>query len=170
VDETREVWMPVPDYEGLYEVSNLGRVRSHKGSKPTIMKGGRGTCKMGYLRVTLRDAATVASARYIHILVLEAFVGPRPHGMLGLHDDGNVDNCRLSNLSWGTAAQNAQDRIRHGRVFTGSRNPNGRLTFEQIRAIRANYFSGRAKQTTLARQFGVSQAHISRIILKKSWS
>jgi hypothetical protein len=170
MSDQREVWLPIPEYEGLYEVSDLGRVRSFKKLGPQILKGGPSTCSMKYVRVTLRSADHVASVRYVHTLVLEVFRGPRPAGMFGLHNDGNVSNCKLANLRWGTPAENTQDRIRHGRLFNGASNPNGRLSAAQVSKIRSEYHSGRAKQTALAAAYGVSQAHISRIILKHSWS
>lgn len=168
-DSGREVWLPVRGYEGLYEVSNLGRVRSHKSGSPRILKGGPGTTPMRYLRVTLRDQANVQSVRYIHTMVLEAFVGPRPTGLLALHRDGSVANCRLSNLRWGTAAENSADRVRHGHHFSGQRNPNSKLTSRQIKKIRSDYAAGRQKQPALAARYGVSQAHVSRIILNQTW-
>lgn len=165
-----EVWLPIPNYEGLYEVSNFGRIISHKSGKPKLLKGGPGTCPMRYRRVTLRDTNGCPSVRYIHIVVLETFIGPRPAGMWGLHDDGVVENCRLDNLHWGTPAENSADRVRHGRTFVGEHNPNQRLTHREVAAIRAAYRGRAVRQRDLARRFGVSQAHISRIILKASWS
>lgn len=169
-DRLRERWVAVAGYEGLYEVSDHGRVRSFKNGVVRILKGGPSTCLMRYRRVTLRDKNNAASARYVHTLVLEAFEGPRPAGKLGLHKDGCVDNCALSNLYWGTHQQNADDRIRHGRSFAGRRNPNAVLSERQVASIRRDYSRGTADQVNLARQFGVSQAHISRIILNHSWS
>ena len=52
--------------------------------------------------------------RYVHHLVLEAFVGPRPEGMKGLHRDDDPHNNNVSNLYWGTMRDNALDRVRNG--------------------------------------------------------
>lgn len=52
------------------------------------------------------------TVRYVHHLVLEAFVGPRPPGMEACHFDGNAQNNRLENLRWGTSAENKADAIR----------------------------------------------------------
>jgi hypothetical protein len=52
---------------------------------------------------------------FVHILLLENFVGPRPDGFLGLHKDGNKDNNFLENLYWGSPSDNMKDRERHGR-------------------------------------------------------
>lgn len=53
--------------------------------------------------------------RYVHVLVLETFVGPRPEGYKGLHRDDDPHNNHVSNLYWGTLSDNAFDRVRNGR-------------------------------------------------------
>src|SRR5581483_332415 len=116
---TCEVWVPVPGYEGIYEVSDLGRVavlagRDARGwrRKAALLRPWERS-KGHYLCVTLCRDATEAK-RYVHELVLEAFDGPRPEGNHGRHLDGDHLNNRLENLAWGTPAQNAWDRIRYG--------------------------------------------------------
>jgi len=76
--------------------------------------------KDGYLRVNLyngsRESMTTGK---IHVLMLEAFVGSRPEGLLGLHRNGqNTDN-RVENLYWGTPTENVADAIRHGTYRNG---------------------------------------------------
>lgn len=94
-----------------YEVSNLGRVRSHKGREPRVLR----PCVNGHgyhnqtLWVAGQPVFTTA-----HVLVMEAFVGPRPDGMQVRHLDGNPANNALSNLAYGTPAENMQDKRRHG--------------------------------------------------------
>lgn len=129
-----EIWKPIPGYEGQYEVSDQGRVRSldrtlttklgyqrrHKGHmiNPRLSR-------RGYLRVSL----TKKKDHYMHRLVLLAFTGPRPEGMECLHDDGNPLNNNLKNLRWGTPSENAYDRVRHGTHSLASRThcPRGHL-------------------------------------------
>lgn len=116
-----ESWLPVPGYEGLYEVSELGAVRSMRRTiaSPRCVRRYAGvllrpsTSPSGYLRVRLsRDG--VSKSRTIHSLVLEAFVGPRPEGMVACHrDDDKANNSRV-NLRWDTASANAVDRVRNG--------------------------------------------------------
>lgn len=125
----QEQWRPVVGYEGLYEVSDLGHVRSldrtvrspnRWGGVTEYRRPGRvlapkhktvGTHR--YAIVTLsRDG--VPTTRSVHVLVLEAWVSPRPAGAWGRHGPAGLgDNGRV-NLSWGTPAENAQDRIRDG--------------------------------------------------------
>jgi hypothetical protein len=106
-----EEWRTVanaPDYE----VSNLGRVRSHKFRPARILR----PCvnPNGYHNHTLRaDGRSIYTTA--HVLVMEAFVGPRPPGMVVRHWDDNKDNNALSNLLYGTQADNIHDAIRNGR-------------------------------------------------------
>ena len=115
-----EEWRPVVGYEGLYEVSDAGRVRSLSREVRT----GRGTRMVdgrilspargvgGYPVVSLSNGG--ARVRPVHRLVLEAFVGPRPAGTECCHGDGDPENNRLSNLRWDTHESNMDDQRRHG--------------------------------------------------------
>jgi len=101
----------------------------------------------------------------VHRLVLEAFVGPRPPGMQCRHLNGDRTDSRLLNLAWGTARENAADRIRHGTQSRGERQPAAKLTDSLVREIR------RSPQSTthLASQFGVSPDIIRKVRLRRLW-
>lgn len=116
-DPTTETWRPIPDHEG-YEASDHGRIRSVD-RIVTCSDGRRVPCpgkvltpargRNGHLYVGVNGRT-----RYVHQLVLEAFVGPRPAGTIGLHwNDIPADN-RPVNLRWGTHADNARDKVRNG--------------------------------------------------------
>lgn len=110
---TAEEWRTVviaPDYE----VSNLGRVRSYKGRNPRILRPGVNSAGAGYHTHTLFEAGRPIFT-YAHTLVAAAFMGPRPVGMDIRHLDGDSRNNRADNLSYGTRAENMQDKRRHGR-------------------------------------------------------
>ena len=162
---TTEVWRVVRG-ASLYEVSDLGRFR--RGSR--VHSPSRNACSMGYLRVTLRYDDGRKTTAYLHHLVLEHFLSPRPEGMLALHRDGDVLNCRAENLYWGTYEDNSRDRIAHGRSGKGSTNPNAALEPAHVENIRRLYASGGFRQIDLAGMYGVRQAHISRIVRRTSWS
>jgi hypothetical protein len=115
----RELWAPVPGYEGSYEVSNLGGVRSL--SRITVNGGGAVRVvngqplspfpdRDGYLQVNLSRRT-----HKVHRLVLQAFVGPCPPGMECLHDNDVKTDNHLENLSWGTSSANKFDAVRNGR-------------------------------------------------------
>jgi hypothetical protein len=117
-----EHWRPVYGWEGLYEVSDLGRVRSldrwvvhHDGRRvwyPSLHVGLR-MGPQGYLRVLL---CRNSSSKWIHVhrVVLEAFAGLRPPGLMACHGNGDPLDNSLVNLRWDTMSSNAQDSVRHG--------------------------------------------------------
>lgn len=117
-----ETWKAIPEWEGYYEVSDHGRVRSVGRSLPRIngrplnlrskiLKGSLN--QNGYVIVALnRDNRKVG--RGVHRLVLLAFVGPAPAGTEACHFDGNPANNRIDNLRWDTRSGNTYDRVRHG--------------------------------------------------------
>lgn len=104
-----ERWLPVVGHEG-YEVSDYGRVRGPKGLRPIYAKSHRPVQRV-----------YVGKVRYVHHLVLEAFVGPRPDGYECCHADDNPANNHLSNLRWDTRSANSIDAVRNGRHPTGSK-------------------------------------------------
>ncbi len=119
---TSERWLPVVDWEGLYDVSDLGRVRS---LPRRVRVRGNGTRIMGgqLLKprpesdgrqlVSLSRENNVVASR-ICILVLKAFVGPRPPGLVACHGNDIPSDDRLVNLRWDTESANAIDRVVNG--------------------------------------------------------
>lgn len=105
----KEVWKDIPNYEGLYQVSNLGRIKSfrkctkHRWQNEYILKPSKSN--NGYLQVTLYDN-TVRHKFLVHRLVAEAFIqNPQelPHVN---HKDENRYNNSVNNLEWCTAEYN----------------------------------------------------------------
>ena len=117
-----EQWKPVNGYEGIYEVSSHGRVRSldrvvtysdgrvrrHKGKILSAPLS-----RDGYPAVNLHTQGKLKK-RYVHSLIAETFIGPRPEGMEVCHNDGNPTNNHVDNLRYGTRSENMLDRVRHG--------------------------------------------------------
>lgn len=116
-----EEWRPVVGYEGCYEVSDHGRVRSlpriaarrTKGDVP--VRGQLLTIRphRGYPAAKL-SVNGVSRWRCVHILICEAWYGPRPPGLECRHLDDDRTNASPSNLRWGTRAENMADRVRNG--------------------------------------------------------
>lgn len=120
-------WRPVVGYEGFYEVSDLGEVRSLPRcvyskwvGKRRLQKPIPGVLlvpgvdnKKGHLRVKLYSNGK-RTRQQVHRVVLSAFVGPCPTGMEARHLDGDPSNNSLKNLCWGTAIENWRDRYDHG--------------------------------------------------------
>ena len=122
-----EEWNLVPKYEGFYEVSNLGAVRSMTRQVPYGRHGhtlyiGRVlkqfSSKKGYACVKLSLCGALRTT-YVHELVLRAFVGSRPvtqsRGEIR-HLDGRKTNNTLTNLVYGTVVENAADRVKHNKI------------------------------------------------------
>jgi hypothetical protein len=128
MDATPEQWRPVVGYEGLYEISDCGRVKSvarkvlrrragRRDHYITIIERILRPCRVkrgGYFAVQLSKDGIERSYK-VHHMVLDAFVGPRLSSRSdGRHlNDVPTDN-RLSNLAWGTRADNQHDMLRNG--------------------------------------------------------
>ncbi len=125
--------------------------------------------RYGHLSVTLPGRIQ----RYVHALVLEAFVGPCPPGMQCRHLDGNPRNNRLDNLCWGTPVEDAQDKRRHGTLasLAGKANGRARLTEEDVREIRRLGNEGRLSSGRIALRFRyrVLGAEVRKIIRRETW-
>lgn len=111
-----EMWKQAPGCVGI-EVSTLGRVRNRWGR---ILRGS--VEENGYHRVKVRVGGVGEYRnKYVHRLVLEAFVGPCPPGMEARHLSGDPGGNRLENLEWGTPSENNRDILRHGRHVNANR-------------------------------------------------
>lgn len=153
-----EVWRPVVGFEGLYEVSDAGRVRSldrsyvqraatgtahvHRRRGQMLKPGG---CASGHLSVAL---GRKGGSRMVHRLVLEAFVGPRPAKHEARHKNGRPDDNRLINLEWATRGRNIQDKKWH------KKGRNQKLTGAKASELKAQL--GAKTDLELAAIFGVS--------------
>lgn len=112
-----EVWKPIPGYEGYYEASDAGRVRSldrftesgryHQGR---ILK--QATKPSGHKVVGLSRGGKLKTFK-VHRLVLMAHVGEPEDGQITLHWNDVPDDNRLSNLRWGNHKENGEDRVRN---------------------------------------------------------
>lgn len=167
-----EQWRAVPGYEGAYEVSDLGRVRSldrdefrvsSLGKSFVMRRKGRvlSLSKMscGHLLASLpRD---VKGSRLVHVLVLTAFRGPRPEGREGRHLNGNPGDNRLINLEWSTHGDNLRDKKWHkgSTLYRLS----GEDAVEIKRLIRAG-----CSNKNIANKYGVTHSNISAIRRGKS--
>lgn len=116
-----EIWKPIEGYDGRYEVSSLGRVKSlnyHNTKERRIMKPYKNTSKHGnipYLQVDLHNGGIRKSLK-VHYLVCAAFHGPRPLDIDGdtnievMHLNGNSLDNRAENLAWGRHYDNVHEK------------------------------------------------------------
>lgn len=158
-----EHWKAVVGFEGLYEVSDHGRVRSiqarNRWPAGRILRGAPNQ-RSGHLVVHLCKSGTQV-LRYVHRLVLETFVGTGPAGHETRHfPDPSPKNNRLDNLAWGLRCENMIDRSRQGvcKLTCGD--------VERIRDMRACKVQG----VEAARWFSVHPTSICDIHSGRSWS
>ena len=162
-----ERWLPVPDYEGMYEVSDFGRVRS----LPRKYAGGRilkQSMSAGGLAVGLSRDGKGRTVR-VHILVTRAFLGPCPEGQEVCHGPaGRLDN-RLVNLSYGTHLKNCgEDMRRDGTIPAGVRNGRAILTDEIVLELRARVAAGESCRA-LAMELGVVDTSVMDAVAGTAW-
>lgn len=115
-----EIWKPIPGWPE-YEASSLGRIASVKRGDRQILSGGK--TDTGYRNVLLYRKGDRVGRR-VHQLVALTFLGPRPEGLEIRHLDGDQINNAVSNLAYGTHAENMADRRRHnGRLLIVGMDP-----------------------------------------------
>lgn len=177
-----EQWKPVVGYEGLYEVSSLGRVksldrlcrsdkRSDQWMKGKLLKPRINKTRQNRCTVVLNKEGKIVYA-YISRLVLIAFIGLPPDKHDAAHWDGNPMNNRLDNLRWATVIQNMQDKNRHGTAPIGTRNAMAKLTEKDVAHIKQTYKRNSYHDSNalkLARQFGVSRGTVLLIAKNARW-
>lgn len=163
----RETWRAVVGFEGFYDVSNLGRVRSKR--RPGCGGGVLIGCLVGdgYLAVWLSREGNARPSK-IHHLVASAFLGPRPAKHDVAHWNGDKNDNRVSNLRYATRSANNQDKHRHGRVPMGSGTSSAKLTEALIPEIRA--LEGTLSSRKAGARYGVGHAAILNIWHGKNWN
>lgn len=173
----KEIWKPVVGYEGLYEVSNLGRVKSldrivtvrrkdgtsfqrpHKGQMIRIQK-----CSNGYRHVPLCKDGRSLIAR-VHRVVAEAFID-NPEGLPEVnHIDEDKTNNRADNLEWCTHQYNNSYGTK---PLFGERNPMSKITADEVKEIRIRRASGEMLKD-IAADYGISINHVCNIAQGKRW-
>jgi hypothetical protein len=119
--------------------------------------------RRGYLRVKVSGRR-----RYVHKIVLLAFVGPCPEGRECCHNDGDPANNRLENLRWDTHRANVGDTERHGRLRRGTTCNFAKLTEKEVLAMEVFKFRGWTSRE-IAGAFRVSQTCVQEALRKHTW-
>lgn len=155
-----ENWRSIPGFEGRYEVSDSGRVRSvdrtittSRGSrryKGMLLSPGKMN-DFGHVTVMLGQEG---GSRCVHEIVLLAFVGPPDKGQECRHLNGDGGDNRLENLCWGSRSQNGKDTTRLGRR---------KFTYEQAEAMREKKRSGFLLRE-IADEYGCSISLVHQIV------
>lgn len=151
-----------------YSITESGEVYSHKRNKvtklnPTIMKN-------GYYAIspTAKGMKAYQPKFYIHHLVAEYFIGPRPEGNYVRHLDGDKLNNHVSNLAYGIPQDNINDTMRHGRVPKGEEHCHAKLTDDDVLIIIDRMKNGEILKT-IASDYNVSPIVLTDIKNGKTW-
>ena len=162
----KEIWKDIPGYEGRYQASNQGRIRSidrtltcigpkhntyQRSMKGRILKPGR-FCKSGHLSVVLGHGENGSP---VHQLIALTFIGTCPEGMEVLHNNGDPADNRVTNLRYGTRTENILDVFYQGGRWR-------KLSIEDVEEIKFALYCG-LRGSDLARQFNVTPSIISAI-------
>ena len=175
------VWKDLPGFEGAYEVSDDGRVRSlARTIKRSFADGRSYTCKWPSRDLVLfSDGHGYRCVKgcgrgkkrniWVHRAVCWAFNGAPPKGKpVVRHRDGNILNNTPQNLVWGTMAENSHDMIEHGTAMFGERNPVAKLQNHEVLEIRERAAVGESL-VGIAADYGVSRSAIQSIKDRTTW-
>jgi hypothetical protein len=170
----KEIWKPVPEWENLYEVSNLGNLRSvsrtirnryYEGQLLKLISG-----KSGYMYASLKDRSNDRQCLALaHRLIAKVFI-PNPDNKPQVnHIDGNKSNIGTTNLEWCTVSENAIHAFKTG-LRRGKRGTESHLALldeQAVRFIKINEYN--LPQKILSQIVGISESQVHRIINNKRW-
>lgn len=168
----KEVWKSVPGYEGIYSVSNLGRVKRTgfgQGAKAGKILKPYGN-NHGYSLVGLHNGKSLKRLQ-VHKLVLQAFVGSFTLGKETNHVDGDKGNNCLNNLKMVTRSENCLHSYKYlnRRRISGEMNGRAKLTNRQVLEIRNLRETGMEYQE-IAEKFPVGISQIFRVCHRENWN
>lgn len=179
INRNKEIWKDISGYEGYYQVSNQGNLRSldrkvwdsrgyYKNLKGKELKGT--LSKVGYYMVSLNKEHKI-SKEYVHRLVCETFLGKEEHHECVNHINGDKTDNRVENLEWTTYSENNKHayeiNLKSNRGENQSRH---KLKEYQVLDIRRIYAEGNHSHRELAKMYGVEHSTIGCITRKESWT
>ena len=121
------------------------------------------SCAKGKYATVVLTRDKHSNPRAVHRLVLEAFVGLRPAGLMCYHYDGDRRNNSLPNLRWGSRKENEADKKRHGTVQKGDCHYATKVSDQDVEIIRA--LKDVMSRRTIAEAFGISRSHVGGILV-----
>lgn len=162
---------PLLSAEG-YAASKCGSIISYHRLEPFALKQCRHT--MGYRKVQLKVAENTYKGFLVHSLVMEAWVGPRPEGMVINHINGDKTDNRLENLEYCTRSFNMEHSYRTGLspkppTKYGAAAPKAKMTDDVVLALRRETDREVGYTDRLAAKYGVTSATVSKALLGRTW-
>lgn len=164
----KEIWKDVCGYEGVYQVSSMGRVKSLIGTEKIRQPVFH---RQGYLQLSLHKDGT-KKLFLIHRLVALAFI-PNLHDKPDVnHKDGNKSNNSVENLEWVNCSENNKHAYstKLKKPLLGQDNVNAKLDEYKVKEIKNLLKEGNFTQRQIASMFGVYNTTISAINTQKTWS
>jgi hypothetical protein len=160
-----EIWKDVKDYDGIYQVSNLGRFKSLKNKKEKILKLGNA---MGYQIIRLYKNKKMNTIK-AHRLIANHFIDNQENKPQVNHKNGIKTDNRVENLEWATCSENHRHAINSGlKVFKfGETHVNSKLKDEDVKKIK--YELNQYEVPELAKLFNISRSTIYLIRKNKNW-
>ena len=150
-----EEWKDIPGYEGVYRVSDTGKIISIRRNLHRKLTAD----KLGYLKITLSNNG-ININYFVHRLVMLTFVGKS--NLPVNHKDGNASNNNLINLEYCTHQENMDHAKINGLIAT-------KLSKEDVVQIKRMLIGGVVKQAKIARIFGVNKSTITKIKKNTKW-
>lgn len=169
-----EIWKQIEGFEGLYEISSYGRVKTLR-SSPKLKSGdflsNSIECAIrngkGYKTVTLYKNK-VGKQLMVHRLVAKAFI-PNPNNKPQVnHKDADKHNNNVDNLEWVTNLENKEHSVLNGLSGKGEKNSMAKLTSKDVKYMRYLYSIG-IKPAILAKKYNICKQHLHSIVKFKSW-
>lgn len=174
MSEENERWRPIIGFEGAYEVSNQGRVRSV--ARWVVCRNGKRLCDGALVRLRQYRSNKYWTAQlskggvskdfFVHRLVATAFI-PKT-GEIVRHLDGNGLNNVEENLAWGSYKDNEADKLRHGRRLMGEAHGMSKITEASVRTIRDMHSNG-FTQLRIAKELGIKRGTVGTVVRRECW-
>jgi hypothetical protein len=178
MNSKEEIWKDIIGYEGLYQVSSLGRVKSLNGfleTKKGVIKPRKerilcqSTKKNGY-KTIMFSLMSKQKRYYIHRLVAIAFIPNKENKLQVNHINGIKDDNCIENLEWCTFFENTKHAMDNNLIKKGEQAYCSKLTEKKVLAIRRLYkINPNFHKTNVAKKLGVRDATIHKIINNTRW-
>lgn len=166
---SNEIWKDIKEYEGLYQISNFGRVRNRNNKLLKIRYVGKKPYTPSACVILSKNS--VAKTWILHRLLGMYFLEcPPNYKELQInHIDGNRLNNKLSNLEWCTASENQKHAFKMGlQSNKGEKNSRAKLTQSDVDEIRAMVSQG-VSSRFIASKFNTNQSYVRHIVTYKTW-